>query len=469
MNAPAGLSQHIQFDRSLIERMSASGPRYTSYPTADRFHGGFAEADYRRLASMAFSESEHLPLSLYVHIPFCNTVCYYCGCNKIITNNKARADQYLDYLQKEIELQAPLFKGRSRVEQLHFGGGTPTFLSDEQLTRLMNLLHQQFAFADDETGEYSIEIDPRKVSADTVRLLRSLGFNRMSVGVQDFDPKVQAAVNRIQSEAETRLVIDTAREAGFKSVSIDLIYGLPEQSEASFNATLDKIIEIRPDRLSVYHYAHLPQMFKVQRQIDESTLPASDTKLSILANTISKLTEAGYVYIGMDHFALPEDELAKAQRAGTLHRNFQGYSTHDDIDLVALGVSAIGKIGPSYSQNEKEIEAYYAALDAGRLPIFRGMELDTDDRIRRDLIQHLMCDFRLDFNEIGTRWHIDTQTYFATEQAKLAEFEGLGLIQQQDGVLVVSEKGRLLVRNIATAFDRHLREREKAGTFSKLV
>jgi oxygen-independent coproporphyrinogen-3 oxidase len=461
--------QGLQFDKALIERLAGNGPRYTSYPTADRFHGGYDEATYRALVASTFREGETRPLSLYVHIPFCNTICYYCACNKIITKNKSKAAVYLDYLDKEMALQAPLFAGKARVEQLHFGGGTPTFLSDDELARLVTSLRQHFDFAPNEEGEYSIEIDPRKVKAGTVELLGRLGFNRMSLGVQDFDHAVQVAVNRVQTEAETRCVIDAARANGFKSISIDLIYGLPKQTLTGFAATLDKVLATRPDRLSIYNYAHLPHVFKTQRQINDDDLPSLDTKLDILSLAISKLTGAGYVYIGMDHFALPDDELAVAQRAGTLHRNFQGYSTHDDIDLLALGASSIGKIGASYSQNVRTTEEYYAALDAGRLPLFRGLALNRDDELRRSLIQQLMCEFALDIVRIEHDWNIGFTDYFATELADLQGLAVNGLLTIDAGHVRVLPRGRLLVRNIAMVFDRYLRQGQPMMRYSKTI
>ncbi len=479
MNAPAPTAikpapadfdvQGLCFDKSLIERLAGNGPRYTSYPTADHFHAGFDEAAYRAEVARQFPAGQQGPLSLYVHIPFCNTICYYCGCNKIITKNKAHAEVYLDYLDKELALQAPLFAGRAKVEQLHFGGGTPTFLSDAQLGRLMGQLRAHFDFAPKDEGEYSIEIDPRKVQPATVAHLGKLGFNRMSLGVQDFDPAVQRAVNRIQSEAETLAVIAAARAHGFKSISIDLIYGLPLQTVQGFSATLDKVIAARPDRLSIYNYAHMPQLFKTQRQINEADLPALDTKLDILSLAISKLAAAGYVYVGMDHFALPDDELAIAQRAGTLHRNFQGYSTRDDIDLLALGVSGISKLGASYSQNVRGTEEYYALLDAGKLPLFRGIALNEDDRLRRSLIQQLMCDFALDFAQLEAHWGIRFKDYFAAEQPKLAALANDGLLSLDEQRLQVLPRGRLLIRNIAMIFDRRLQQGQPLQRYSKTI
>jgi len=386
----ANRTQEIIFDRKLIASLPANGPRYTSYPTADRFHTGFTAEDYIQ----AVQNRTPGPLSLYIHIPFCNTICYYCGCNKIITKDTTRADQYLGYLKKEFALQAELLQGKPKLAQLHFGGGTPTFLSDAQLNFVFSLIREHFTLMPQ--GEYSIEIDPRKVSRETVLFLGSLGFNRMSVGIQDFDQQVQQAVNRIQSEEETRVVIDAAREAGFQSVSVDLIYGLPHQTPATMQQTLDKVLALAPDRLAVYHYAHLPHIFKPQRRIDTNAVPDSNTKLDMLQQIVQRLGSEGYVFIGMDHFAKPQDELAVALREGRLQRNFQGYSTHADCDLIAVGLSSIGKIGRIYSQNQRQLEAYYADLDAGRLPLFRGYLLDEDDLLRRRLIQDLMCRFGLD-------------------------------------------------------------------------
>jgi len=463
--------QALSFDKKLISRLAGNGPRYTSYPSSDRFHADFGETQYRQQVDARFAPSmpSPRPLSLYVHIPFCNTICYYCGCNKIVTNNSARAAVYLDYLDQEIALQAPLFNGRARVEQLHFGGGTPTFLNDAQLGRLMGTLRDHFNFAPADEGEYSIEIDPRQVQSETVATLARLGFNRMSLGVQDFDPAVQKAVNRIQSEAETRHIIDAARRHGFKSISIDLIYGLPQQTRAGFCLTLDKVIAAKPDRLSIYNYAHLPHLFKSQRQINQADLPTPESKLDILSHTVSKLTEAGYVYIGMDHFARPDDELAVAQRAGTLHRNFQGYSTHDDIDLLALGVSGIGKIGASYSQNVRHTDEYYALLDAGQLPLLRGHALSRDDELRRSVIQQLMCKFSLDLSAIESEWDIVFNDYFAFELIQLSSLAEAGLLHLDARSLRVLPRGRLLVRNIAMAFDRYLAQGQPLVRYSKVI
>jgi len=462
--------QDFVFDPQIIRRFDISGPRYTSYPTADRFVETFDEKAYtswlaRRVDSSVGGVSR--PLSLYVHIPFCNTICYYCGCNKIITKDHSRSAKYIEYLAKEFALQAESLSGPRDVVQLHWGGGTPTFLSREETIQLMDLIRSHFNLLPD--GEYSIEVDPRKVDRDNVRLLAEQGFNRMSVGVQDFEPEVQAAVNRIQSIEETKLVIDSAREFGFKSISIDLIYGLPKQNVISFNRTLDEVIKLSPDRLSIYNYAHLPGHFKPQRRINEAELPSADAKMQILQLAIRRLTEAGYVFIGMDHFAKPDDELAVAQRQGRLHRNFQGYSTYAEADLLAFGVSSIGKVGPTYSQNFRTLEEYYAALDNNVLPIMRGLELTSDDMLRRSIIQALMCHFELSIESIEIAHLIKFREYFAAELESLKEMEAAGLLEITDQWINVLPKGRMLVRVIAMAFDRYLREARERVKYSKVI
>ena len=454
----------FDFDRELIASLPASGPRYTSYPTADRFHDGFRQPEYVSVLENTLSGSLK-PVSLYVHIPFCNVICYYCGCNKVITKDTSKADEYLTYLEKEMALLAPHLHGKHQLAQLHFGGGTPTFLSDAQLERVFRLIREHFELLPD--GEYSIEIDPRKVSRESVFKLGELGFNRMSVGIQDFDPKVQAAVNRIQTVEETREVIDAAREAGFKSISVDLIYGLPHQSVASIKPTLDTVLSLSPDRLALYHYAHLPHIFKPQRRIDTNAVPSSEEKLDILQYAVKLLDERGYVFIGMDHFAKPEDELAIALREGRLQRNFQGYSTYADCDLVAIGVSSIGKIGNTYSQNQRDLNDYYADLDAGKLPVMRGYELNADDVMRRQIIQDLMCRFALELADYQPNF----AEYFAEEIPDLQRFAALGLIewQPETGSLKVTPKGRLLIRNIAMIFDYYLRHKETKAKYSQTV
>lgn len=456
-----------EFDRELIAGLPSSGPRYTSYPTADRFHGGFREKEYLEALHSRGADASNKPLSLYIHIPFCNTICYYCGCNKIITKDKGRADAYIEYLEKEMKLLAPHLGGRHQLAQLHFGGGTPTFLSDNQLERVFEMIRKYFQLIPD--GEYSIEIDPRKVSRETVLKLGRLGFNRMSVGIQDFDPKVQAAVNRIQSYEETKEVIDAAREAGFKSVSVDLIYGLPYQTSESIKTTIDTVLSLDPDRLALYHYAHLPHVFKPQRRIDTAAVPGSEEKLDMLQYCVQTLTERGYVFIGMDHFAKPDDELSVALEKGLLQRNFQGYSTYADCDLVAIGVSSIGKIGNTYSQNERNIDAYYAAIDEGRLPVMRGYQLNQDDILRRNIIQDLMCRFALDYRVYEDISGTPFDRYFKDELADLEKLADLGLVSLNKQGLTVTPKGRFLIRNIAMVFDYHLRHKETKAKYSQTV
>ncbi|MDX1655545.1 MAG: oxygen-independent coproporphyrinogen III oxidase, partial [Candidatus Competibacteraceae bacterium] len=454
------------FDPDLLRRYDKAGPRYTSYPTAVQFYEGFGDQDYRQLAQA--SNASERPLSLYFHIPFCDTVCFYCACSKIITNNRKRAIPYLERLHREIELQGRLLDDHRPVRQLHWGGGTPTFISHQQMRELMDITGEHFRLLDDDSGEYSIEVDPREADPATIALLRELGFNRLSMGVQDFDERVQRAVNRIQPREVTLAALEAARREGYKSISVDLIYGLPHQSVASFSRTLEEIIDVSPDRLSVFNYAHLPQMFKVQRQIDPAALPAPAEKLAILQLVIQRLTGAGYVYIGMDHFAKPDDELARAQRAGTLYRNFQGYSTHAHCDLLAFGMTAIGMVGDSYSQNAKTLDGYYAALDAGRLPVFRGVILDQDDKLRRAVITRLLCNFVLDFGAVEAEFGLDFESYFALELAELAAMARDGLLElDRDGIRVLPA-GRLLIRNICMTFDRYLRRQEE-GRFSRVI
>ncbi|HSO07667.1 MAG TPA: oxygen-independent coproporphyrinogen III oxidase [Pelomicrobium sp.] len=457
----------LVFDADLIRRYDVSGPRYTSYPTADRFVEAFGEDAYRAWAGKRNIGGIRRPLSIYVHVPFCNTVCFYCACNKIVTKDKTKAVEYLRHLHRELELQAQLFADDNEVRQIHLGGGTPTFLSDEQLAELFAAIRRNFDVRPD--GEYSIEVDPRKVSAETVAALGRMGFNRMSLGVQDLDPAVQLAVNRIQTEEETMSVMRAARANGFRSVSVDLIYGLPKQTVASFDVTLSRIIGADPDRISIYNYAHLPHLFKPQRRIHAHELPSPDAKLAILKLAIDRLIAAGYVYIGMDHFAKPDDELAVAQRQGRLHRNFQGYSTHADCDLVALGVSAIGKIGPTYSQNYRTLEDYYDALANDQLPIMRGLELAADDLLRRAVIQGLICHFELSFEPIESQYLIDFNRYFAHELAELKAMEADGLVQIKPDWIGVTPRGRLLIRNVCMTFDRYLRADRERQRYSKVI
>ncbi|MGE5769807.1 MAG: oxygen-independent coproporphyrinogen III oxidase [Betaproteobacteria bacterium] len=463
-------TENLVFDPQIIRRFDVNGPRYTSYPTADRFVEAFDSEAAKLWLGKRNIGGISRPLSLYFHIPFCNTICYYCACNKIITKDHGRSAKYLKYLGKELALQSSALEGRDgehEVIQLHWGGGTPTFLSHDEMRQLMAETRKHFRLLDG--GEYSIEVDPRKVDTATVALLGELGFNRMSVGVQDFDEKVQVAVNRIQSEEETATVIEAARANGFKSVSVDLIYGLPHQTVMGFNRTLERVLAMDPERLSIYNYAHLPSLFKPQRRIAEPDLPSADAKLQILALAIRKLTEAGYVFIGMDHFAKPDDELAVAQRQGRLHRNFQGYSTYADCDMLSFGISSISKVGPTYSQNVKTLDEYYDRLDAQDLPVFRGIELTADDVLRRSIIQALMCHFELSIESIESSHLIDFHKYFAGELEELREMERGGLLKIEREWITVLPPGRMLVRVIGMAFDRYLRAGRQRTRYSKVM
>ncbi|MDX1593920.1 MAG: oxygen-independent coproporphyrinogen III oxidase [Gammaproteobacteria bacterium] len=462
------MSEKITFDAELIRRYDRSGPRYTSYPTAVQFVETFDAARYREIAARSVAERPARPLSLYFHIPFCDTVCFYCACNKHVTKDRGLAQPYLDRLQREIAMQAALFPDERVVEQLHWGGGTPTFISAAQMHELMARTREHFRLADDVNGEFSVEVDPREAPPETIRLLREIGFNRLSMGVQDFDPAVQKAVNRLQPEEITLASLDAAREHGFRSISLDLIYGLPKQSAKTFAETLDKIVALGPDRLSVFNYAHLPELFKPQRRINPEELPSPAEKLDILQLTTERLAAAGYVYIGMDHFARPDDELAVAQREGTLYRNFQGYSTHAECDLIGLGATSIGSVGPSYAQNRREIANYYEAIDGGDLAVFRGVELDADDLLRRAVITELICHFRLVFADVEAAYGIDFADYFARELEDLAPMQDDGLLRLAPDRIDVTPAGRFLIRNICMVFDRYLRE-SASQRFSKVI
>ena len=453
----------------LLVRFDVPGPRYTSYPTADRFVEAFGEADYiqaleqRREATRRKAQ----PLSLYVHIPFCESLCYYCACNKIITKHKDRAQSYLRYLAREVELQvAHMGEGQS-VCQLHLGGGTPTFLSDDELRELMAMLRRHFQFVPG--GEYSVEVDPRTIDENRLAVLAELGFNRLSFGVQDFDPAVQKAVHRVQPAGKVFALVHAARALGFESVNVDLIYGLPLQTPESFARTLAQVNELKPDRIALYAYAHLPERFKPQRRIHAAELPSAGAKVAMLSQSLDAFTEAGYVYIGMDHFALPNDALAVAKRQGRLHRNFQGYSTQSDCDLIALGVSAIGRMGATYSQNAKTIEEYCDALDQGHLPIVRGLALSRDDLIRRAVIMAIMCQGELLFESVNLAWLIDCKKYFANEIAQLQAMQNDGLVKIDDHGITVTPTGWFFVRGVAMVFDRYLQLDRNRTKFSKII
>jgi oxygen-independent coproporphyrinogen-3 oxidase len=461
----------VRFDRDLVRRYDVPGPRYTSYPTAVQFTERFGVEDYRRAALASNEDPIPRPLSLYAHIPFCTSPCFYCGCTKVITRDRGAGPRYLTRLAREVELQSKLFDRDRRVTQLHLGGGTPTFLSPDELTELMQMLHSGFQLVDDASREFSIEVDPRTASDEMLATLAGLGFNRISLGVQDFDPAVQAAVNRVQPQEDVLEVIGGARRHGFGSIAVDLIYGLPLQTVESFGRTLDAMVAVRPERIAAYSYAHLPQLFKPQTQIKLEDLCPPEVKLALLGLTIDKLTAAGYVYIGMDHFAVPEDELAQALGDGTLQRNFQGYSTRAGLDMIGLGMSAIGQVGDCYVQNHKALEHWAEALDAGTLPVWRGLRMSDDDRLRRELIQRLMCSGRIDFDEIGQRHQIDFAWYFAAELMRLKPLAADGLVELQDRGLQVTPLGRLLVRAVAMVFDAHLQGAQGPGVrrFSRVV
>lgn len=454
-------------DPKLMQKFDFTGPRYTSYPTADRFVEAFGEPQYRSRLRQRLQGGWVRPLSLYVHLPFCQTVCFYCACNKVATKDKHRADKYLRYVDKEAEMISRDLGADRRLAQLHLGGGTPTFLTPVQLEQLMSIVTRYFRL--DPEGEYSIEVDPRSVDPGTMTLLARLGFNRVSVGAQDFDPVVQRAVNRIQSVEETRAVIDEARAAGFKSVNLDLIYGLPKQNVIEFNRTLEHVVSIAPDRIALYSYAHLPQLFKPQRRIANTDLPDPESKIHMLSLAIRRFAEAGYVYIGMDHFAKPSDELAVAQRQGRLHRNFQGYSTRSECDLVSLGITAIGNVGPSYVQNVRTLDEYYYRLDQGVLPIMRGLELTADDLVRRAVIQSLMCHGNLAIESLEIAHLIRFKSYFRDELEDLQAFVDDELIQLDDEWITVTPRGRLFIRPICMVFDRYLRSQRRAANYSRVI
>ncbi|WP_312385311.1 oxygen-independent coproporphyrinogen III oxidase [Atlantibacter subterraneus] len=454
--------QLIDWDLALIQKYNYSGPRYTSYPTALEFSDQYGESQFHQ----AVARYPDRPLSLYVHIPFCHKLCYFCGCNKIVTRQQHKADQYLDALEQEIIHRAPLFAGRT-VKQLHWGGGTPTYLNKAQISRLMNLLRGAFNFSNE--VEISIEVDPREIELDVLDHLRAEGFNRLSMGVQDFNKEVQRLVNREQDEAFIFALLNHAREIGFTSTNIDLIYGLPKQTPESFAYTLQRVAELNPDRLSVFNYAHLPTLFAAQRKIKEADLPTAQQKLDILQQTIGSLMQTGYQFIGMDHFARPDDELAIAQREGVLHRNFQGYTTQGDTDLLGLGVSAISMIGDSYAQNYKELKQYYQYVDERGDALWRGLALTHDDCIRRDVIKALICNFRLDFSAVEQQWQLDFADYFAEDLNLLAPLAKDGLVDIDEKGIQVTPKGRLLIRNICMCFDVYLRQKARMQQFSRVI
>ena len=457
------------FPSELITKYGLAGPRYTSYPTALQFHEGYDAEAYRRHAKSSNDDLIPRPLSLYVHLPFCKELCYYCACNKKVTRNTQLAAVYLQYLQKEIEMQGELFDRDRQVIQLHFGGGTPTYYDDSQLGQIVEQLSANFNLSQSDSREFSIEIDPRTVDKARVAHLADIGFNRVSMGIQDFDPAVQKAVNRVQDEEKTLRLIDAARESGFNSVSVDLIYGLPLQTAKSFEKTIDSVLTVRPDRLSVYNYAHLPHLFRAQRMISSEEVPVPEVRLQLLASTISKLVDAGYIYIGMDHFALPDDELSIAMEEGTLQRNFQGYSTCRETDLVGMGVSAIGKVGNSFVQNAKDIRDWQAVIESNDLPVWRGLSLSGEDRLRRGVISAIMCQGFVRFGEFERKFGIDFNTHFALELALLKPLEDDGLIELSEDAIEVTPTGLLLLRVIAMKFDEYLIKDLQGKSYSKVI
>ncbi len=458
----------VQFDSVMLKKYDTFGPRYTSYPTAIQFNPAFTGSDYKR--EIELSNGIGKPLSLYFHIPYCKSLCFFCACNKIISHSdQARTVPYLERLYKEIKLQANLVNSDRQVNQLHLGGGTPTYLNDDQLAELMAVTADEFNLAPIGSREFSIEVDPRTVRENTISMLAEHGFNRISFGVQDLDIKVQQGVNRIQTYDQNMAVIDAARTSGYASISLDLIYGLPFQTVEGFDRTLERIIAMQPDRLAVYNYAHMPHRIKAQKLIKEQDLPDAATKLGLLELTITRLQEAGYVYIGMDHFALPDDELVKAMENGTLQRNFQGYSTHADTDMIGMGMTSIGKTDNCYSQNQRYEKAYFQDIDEGQLAIMQGYSLSADDQVRRDVIQRLMCQGLVEFESISQQFGIDFHHYFAEELQRLKPLANDGLIQLQESDISILPLGRLLLRNIAMVFDIYRPRTVTDQLFSKVI
>ncbi len=462
------MSDKILFNKKLIQRYDYAGPRYTSYPTAKQFTNEHDDTDYMTWIDVSNEDPIPAKLSLYLHIPFCDTICYYCGCSKIVTRDKTKAAPYIKLLKKEIAMQGRLLVDDREVIQIHWGGGTPTFLSDDEIAELMESLHANFHITTN-NGEFGIEVDPRTVDENRIKHLHQLGFNRISFGVQDFDENVQKAVNRIHSTEQIMQSIQSARNNQFESINIDLMYGLPEQTPTSFEKTLDTVIAANPDRIAVYNYAHMPEMFKPQRRINQAALPSAEQKLTILQLTIDKLQHAGYFYIGMDHFAKGTDDLVKAQQNGTLHRNFQGYSTHANCDIIAMGITAISHVGDNYGQNVRSIDEYETRLNADRLAVFRGVELEPDDILRREIINQLMCNNFLDIARLERKWDIQFPAYFSDAIPKLNEMANDGLITLTAENLSITAKGRLLARSICMQFDHYLHDNEIQQAYSRII
>ena len=458
----------IKFDRELIGKCQTNAPRYTSYPTADRFSFDFNEDAQKKQLDKLFTEDFNKPVSLYIHIPFCNTLCLYCACNKIITNDRKNIARYITYLEREIELYMKSIKKRLNVIQLHFGGGSPSWMSLDEVASIMKIINKHFNLQNAE--EVSMEIDPRHTTPEFIYGLRDNGFNRISIGLQDLDKKVQKLVNRVQSFEESRAVLEAAKECGFQSTNVDLIYGLPLQTLDGFSDTIDRVIELSPERIALFNYAHIPSVFMPQTRILESDLPVPSVKLDTLTMSVEKLSEAGYVFIGMDHFARPDDSLAVALKNGTMQRNFQGYSTFADTDMLSFGVSSIGFLEDSYYQNTKDLDSYYNSLENGHLPIQRGVLLTSDDLLRKYIIGEVMCQFSLNYNSIGQKFNLDFNEYFATEIRDLQSLHELGLIEITDFGFVVKDTGRFLIRNIAVVFDKYYRETKANNKrYSKVI
>lgn len=449
-------------DSDLLRRYDRPGPRYTSYPAAPQFGRHFQESMLREYIRRSNEELIPSRLSLYVHVPYCSSPCHYCGCNRIITRDRTAGRRYVERLLREVSLAGPLFDRDREVIQVHFGGGTPNFLRPEDLQDVMHSLRRHFQLSDAASRDFSIELDARFLRPTDIASYAAVGFNRASFGVQDFDPTVQRAVNRMQSVKVTRAAIDACRRHGFRSVNVDLIYGLPHQALEGFGRTLDTIVEIRPHRLSVYGYAHMPHLFRPQRRLGAAHLPNAERRIALLSLAIDKLTAAGYVYLGMDHFALPEDDLTRAYDAGTLQRNFMGYTTHADCDLLGLGVSAISHIGDSFSQNPRDLASWEIATDSGHLPVWRGRHLDQDDQVRGDVIQQLLCRGSIDITALERRYDIDFHRYFADAMARMQPLVTDGLVVLERLRISATSRGRLLLRIIAMCFDRYLTQQSSA-------
>ncbi len=462
------MDNKVTFNKDLIRRYDTFGPRYTSYPTAVQFSTEFNTKDYLNWVEHSNTDPIPASLSLYLHIPFCDTICYYCGCSKVITKDKSKAAHYIALLKKEIKLQGALFASDRKVSQIHWGGGTPTFLNDKEIFEIIECIRENFNVPADNEVEFGIEVDPRTVDRQRLKNLNNLGFNRISFGVQDFDSCVQKSVNRVQSTEQIKQHIIDSRAFHYQSINIDLMYGLPNQTTETYSKTLDTTIELNPDRIAIYNYAHLPEMFKPQRRINEEDLPSPDEKLNILQLSIDKLQDAGYVYIGMDHFAKSTDTLVKAQQQGSLQRNFQGYSTNADSDIIAMGITAIGRIGDNYSQNVRTIEEYEELLNKDTIPVFRGIELSNDDILRREIINELMCNNKLNIKKFEKKWNIDFKDYFKLPLINLQKMADDGLLKIGKTKLTITQTGRLLARSICMQFDRYLQEQD-SNRFSRVI